>query len=136
MDVKTAFLNGDLDEEIYMVQPEGYVTLGQENKVCKLKRSLYGLKQAPKQWYEKFDHVLVSNGYIVNASNSCVYSKSFGSGYVIIYLYVDDMLILGTTVNIVNDTKNFLSSKFEMKDIGEGDVILGDGFSLCQSQEC
>ena len=50
MDVKTAFLNGDLEEEIYMVQPEGYIAPGQENKVCKLKKSLYGLKQAPKQW--------------------------------------------------------------------------------------
>ena len=55
MDVKTAFLNGDLDEEIYMEQPEGSPTPGQENKVCKLVKSLYGLKQAPKQWHEKFE---------------------------------------------------------------------------------
>nr|GEY76848.1 zinc finger, CCHC-type [Tanacetum cinerariifolium] len=62
MDVKTAFLNGDLDEEIYMKQPEGYVMHGHENKVCKLKKSLYGLKQAPKQWHQKFDDVVLSNG--------------------------------------------------------------------------
>ena len=55
MDVKTTFLNGDLEEEIYMTQPEGCEVPGQENKVCRLKKSLYGLKQAPKQWYEKFD---------------------------------------------------------------------------------
>ena len=75
MDVKIAFLNGDLKKEIYMTQPEGCEAPGQENKVCRLKKSLYGLKQAPKQWYEKFDSSLVQNGFTVNLSNSCVYSK-------------------------------------------------------------
>ena len=78
MDVKTAFLNGDLREEIYVEQPKGYVIQGQENKVCKLRKSLYGLKQAPKQLYEKFDQTLVSDDYIVNSSDTCVYSKLFG----------------------------------------------------------
>ncbi|PNX71449.1 retrotransposon-related protein, partial [Trifolium pratense] len=63
MDVKTAFLNGDLEEEIYMDQPEGFVVPGKENKVCRLVKSLYGLKQAPKQWHEKFDKVMLLNGY-------------------------------------------------------------------------
>ena len=63
MDVKTAFLNGDLNEKVYMEQPEGFVLLGNENKVCKLVKSLYGLKQAPKQWHEKFDHAILSNGF-------------------------------------------------------------------------
>ena len=66
MDVKTAFLNGELDEEIYMEQPEGFVVQGQENKVCKLVKSLYGLKQAPKQWHEKFDHTMLSHGFKIN----------------------------------------------------------------------
>ena len=66
MDVKTAFLNGDLDEEIYMNQPEGFIVSRQEQKVCKLIKSLYGLKQAPKQWHEKFNNTLVSNGFVVN----------------------------------------------------------------------
>ena len=140
MDVKMAFLNGDLEEEIYMDQPEGFVVAGQEANVCKLIKSLYDLKQAPKQWYEKFDRTLVNNGYVVNASNSCVYSKLFGSNCVIICLYVDDMLIFGFNLEVINDTKTFLIAHFEMKDLGEANVILGVkirktefGFSLCQS---
>ncbi|GKC69754.1 zinc finger, CCHC-type containing protein [Tanacetum coccineum] len=97
MDVKTAFLNGDLDEEIYMKQPEGFVMPGHESKVCKLKKSLYGLKQAPKQWHQKFDDVVLSNGFSLNQADKCVYSKFDASGKgVIICLYVDDMLIFGT----------------------------------------
>ena len=66
MDVKMAFLNGELEEEVYMEQPEGFVMKGQEHKVCKLVKSLYGLKQAPKQWHQKFDKVVLANGYKIN----------------------------------------------------------------------
>nr|GEV69454.1 zinc finger, CCHC-type [Tanacetum cinerariifolium] len=69
MDVKTAFLNGDLDVEIYMKQPEGFVMPGHESKVCKLKKSLYGLKQAPKQWNQKFNDVVLSNGFSLNQAD-------------------------------------------------------------------
>ena len=69
MDVKTTFLNGDLDEEIYLDQLQGFVVQGQESKVCKLRKSLYDLKQAPKQWHEKFDNTLISNGFVVNESD-------------------------------------------------------------------
>ena len=105
MDVKTAFLNGDLNEEIYMEQPLGCVVPGQENKVCKLKKSLYGLKQAPKQWYEKFHQTILSFGFEVNGSDACVYSKLFGADCVIICLYVDDMLLFGSHINAINSTK-------------------------------
>ncbi len=125
MDVKTAFLNGDLQEEIYMVQPEGYVVFGQETKVCKLRKSLYGLKQAPKQWHEKFDQVLLGNNFSTTGVDKCVYTKLEGGECVIISLYVDDMLIFGTTLEIVEHTKSFLSSQFDMKDLGEASVILG-----------
>ncbi|KAL0367959.1 UNVERIFIED_CONTAM: Retrovirus-related Pol polyprotein from transposon TNT 1-94 [Sesamum calycinum] len=130
MDVKTAFLNGDLEEEIYMEQPEGFVVPGLESKVCKLRKSLYGLKQAPKQWYEKFDSTLLSNGFKTNASDTCVYTKLFGCDCVIICLYVDDMLIFGSNLQVINETKKFLCSQFDMKDLGEADVILGvlEGF--------
>ncbi|GJT90086.1 zinc finger, CCHC-type containing protein [Tanacetum coccineum] len=126
MDVKTSFLNGDLEEEVYVKQPERFVMPGNEHKVCKLVKSLYGLKQAPKQLHQKFDEVVLSSGFLLNQSDKCVYSKFDSSDKgVIIFLYVDDMLIFGTDQNQVDNTKKFLSSRFSMKDMGEADVILG-----------
>ncbi|GKA07712.1 zinc finger, CCHC-type containing protein [Tanacetum coccineum] len=141
MDVKTTFLNGELEEEVYMNQPQGFIMPGNENKVCKMINSLYGLKQAPKQWHQKFDEVVLSNGYLLNQADKCVCSKFDESGKeVIICLYVDDMLIFGTDQVQVDLTKEFLSSRFSMKDIGEADVILGirikhesNGIAISQS---
>nr|GEY69593.1 zinc finger, CCHC-type [Tanacetum cinerariifolium] len=95
MDVKTAFLNGELDEEVYMNQPQSFITPSNKKKVCKLIKSLYGLKQAPKQWHQKFDEVVLSNGYLLIQADKCVHLK-----------------------------KDFLSSRFSMKDMGDADVIL------------
>ena len=86
MDVKIAFLNVDLDEEVYMDQPEGFVLPGNEKKVCKLVKSLYGLKQAPKQWHEKFDTVILANGFKHNGADKCVYSKFTSEFRVIVCL--------------------------------------------------
>jgi len=124
MDVKTAFLNGELEEEIYMDQPDGFVSKGQEGMVCKLLKSLYGLKQAPKQWHEKFDRTLTSAGFVVNEADRCVYYRYGGAEGVILCLYVDDILIFGTSLNVIKEVKEFLSQNFEMKDLGEADVIL------------
>ncbi|RVW93366.1 Retrovirus-related Pol polyprotein from transposon TNT 1-94 [Vitis vinifera] len=124
MDVKTTFLNGDLNEEVYMEQPEGFVLPGNENKVCKLVKSLYGLKQAPKQWHEKFDHAILSNGFRHNNADKCLYSKTCDDYMVIVCLYVDDMLILSDDMRGIIETKRFLSSTFKMKDLGEVDTIL------------
>jgi len=124
MDVKAAFLNGELEEDMYMRQAEGFVASGQEKKVCKLIRSLYALKQAPKQWHQKFDEVVLSFGLSINESDKCVYSKFEHSKGVIIHLYVDDMLIFCTDLEEVEKTKCFLSSKFSMKDMGEADIIM------------
>ena len=73
MDVKTAFLNGELEEEIYMDQPKGCVVLGDEQKVCMLVKPLYGIKQAPKRLHRKFDHMLISNGFSINDVDKCTY---------------------------------------------------------------
>ncbi|GKB36575.1 zinc finger, CCHC-type containing protein [Tanacetum coccineum] len=141
MDIKTAFLNGVLEEEVYMNQPLGFILPGNENKVCKLIKSLYGLKQAPKQWHQKFDEVVLSNGYLLNQADKFVYSKFDASGKgVIICLYVDDMLIFGTDQVQVDLTKEFLSLRFSLKDMGEADVIMGirikhksNGIAISQS---
>ena len=125
MDVKTAFLNGDLDEEVYMEQPEGFVLSGNEHKVCKLIKSLYGLKQAPKQWHEKFDAIILSNGFVHNIADKCVYLKTCDDYIVIVCLYVDDMLIVSNNIKGIVETKRFLSSTFKMKDLGQVDTILG-----------
>ncbi|KAL0312759.1 UNVERIFIED_CONTAM: Retrovirus-related Pol polyprotein from transposon TNT 1-94 [Sesamum radiatum] len=140
MDVKTAFLNGELDEEIYMEQPEGFVVPGQEKKVCRLVKSLYGLKQAPKQWHEKFDRTMLSNGFKINECDKCVYVKSSHNSFIIVCLYVDDMLIMGSNRDVILTTKRMLTKHFDMKDMGLVDVILGikisktsDGLALSQS---
>ncbi|WJZ84162.1 hypothetical protein VitviT2T_003781 [Vitis vinifera] len=125
MDVKTAFLNGDLNEKVYMEEPEGFVLLGNENKVCKLVKSLYGLKQAPKQWHEKFDLAILSDGFRHNNVDKCLYSKTCDDYIVIVCLYVDDMLILSDDMKGIIETKKFLSSTFKMKDLREVDTILG-----------
>jgi len=124
MDVKTAFLNGELEEEIYMDQPDGFVANGQEGKVCKLLKSLYGLKQAPKQWHENFDKTFTSAGFVVNEADKCVYYRYGGGEGVILCLYVDDILIFGKNINVIKEVKDFLSGNFEMKDMGEANVIL------------
>ena len=140
MDVKTAFLNGDLDEEIYMEQPKGFVAPGQEKKVCKLVKSLYGLKQALKQWHQKFDSIVLANGFKINECDKCIYIKNTVNDYVILCLYVDDMLIVCSDDEMIKSTKAMLSTRFDMKDMGLADVILGvkilrtsDGLVLSQS---
>ena len=140
MDVKTAFLNGDLEEEIYMEQPEGFIVPGQEKKVYKLVKSLYGLKQTPKQWHEKFDNTMITNGFRINECDKCVYIKDTKNGYVILCFYVDDILIVSSDDKMIKSTKNMLNSRFDMKDMGLTNVILGikitrisDGLILSQS---
>ena len=123
-----------------MDQPDGFVMKGQENKVCKLLRSLYGLKQAPKQWHEKFDRTLTSAGFVINETDRCVYYRYGGGAGVILYLYVDDILIFDMNIDAINEVKSFLSKSFDMKDLGEADVILNiklikgeNGITLLQS---
>ena len=119
LDVKTTFLHDDLEEEIYMEQPKGFTIKGKEHLVCRLKKSLYGLKQALRQWYKKFDSFMVDHGYDRIASDHCVFVKKFSNGeFIILSLYVDDMLIVDRDTGKIDKLKKELSKSFEMKDLG------------------
>ena len=110
MDVKTAFLHGELEEEIYMEQPEGFLVKGKEDYVCKLKKSLYVLKQAPRQRCMKFETVTGEQGYKKCSSDHCVFIQRFsGDDLIILLLYVDDILIVGKNVSRIAKLKKELS---------------------------
>jgi transposase InsO family protein len=125
MDVKTAFLNGDIDETIYMVQPENFVSDDAKQMVCKLKKSIYGLKQASRQWYYKFHQVIISYGFEMNLVDDCIYHKFSGSKYIFLVLYVDDILLASNDIDLLHETKRFLARNFEMKDLGDASFVLG-----------
>jgi hypothetical protein len=126
LDVKTAFLHGDLDEEIYMTQPDGFSAPGQEHLVCHLKKSLYGLKQAPRQWYKRFDSFMLAQNYSRSNYDHCIYFKQFSNGsFVYLLLYVDDMLIASHEKSLIDELKAQLNHEFDMKDLGPAKKILG-----------
>nr|KYP40054.1 Retrovirus-related Pol polyprotein from transposon TNT 1-94 [Cajanus cajan] len=115
MDVKTVFLNGDLEEDVYMDQPMGFINKGKEHMVCKLKKSIYGLKQASRQWYLKFNDTIMSFGFKENIVDRCIYLKVSGSKFIFLVLYVDDILLATNDLGLLTETKKFLSRNFEMK---------------------
>jgi len=125
MDVKTTFLNGDLEEEVYMKQPEGFPSSDGEQLVCKLKKSLYGLKQASRQWYLKFHNVISSFGFVENIMDQCIYLKVSGSKICFLVLYVDDILLATNDKGLLHEVKQFLSKNFDMKDMGEASYVIG-----------
>jgi transposase InsO family protein len=125
MDVKTTFLNGDLEEEVYMKQPEGFPSSDGEQLVCKLKKSLYGLKQASRQWYLKFHNVISSFGFVENIMDQCIYLKVSGSKICFLVLYVDDILLATNDKGLLYEVKQFLSKNFDMKDMGEASYVIG-----------
>ena len=125
MDVKTAFLNGILEEEVYMTQPEGFVDPNNVGKVCKLQRSIDGFKQASWSWNLRFDESIKGFGFHRNVEESCVYKKVSGSDVTFLVLYVDDILLIGNSVPMLESVKTWLGQCFAMKDLGEAQYILG-----------
>ena len=141
MDVVSAFLNGDLTEEIYMKQPPGYVQSGKEELVCKLRKSIYGLKQSPRCWNEKLCNHLKSLGFKESGTDPCVFIQSEQNNMKIIAVYVDDLILIAKTSNEIQQMKEGLSNTFKMKDMGQLHYCLGinfevtkQGISLCQKQ--
>lgn len=109
-----------------MEQPESFRVKGKEDYVCQLKKSLYGLKQAPRQWYKKFESIMEEQGYMKTTSDHCVFVQKFSDDdFIILLLYVDDMLIVGRNPSRIDKLKKQLSKFFAMKDLGPTKQILG-----------
>nr|GEX91477.1 retrotransposon protein, putative, Ty1-copia subclass [Tanacetum cinerariifolium] len=123
IDVKTAFLNGYLNEKVYMEQHDSSVNPKYLNRVCKLKRSIYGLKQASRQWNKRFDDEIKKFGFTQNRDEPCVYIKANGSNITFLILYVDDILIIGNSIPMPQSVKTYLGKCFAMKDLGEAAYI-------------
>jgi hypothetical protein len=139
MDVKNAFLNGDLLEEVYMQPPLGYPD--SQNQVCRLRRVLYGLKQAPWAWFAKFSFVVAQQGFTLSSYDLALFIRHTSTGITLILLYVDDMIITGDDIAGIRDLQKFLSQQFEMKDLGTFSYFLGlevtsssDGYYLSQAK--
>lgn len=126
LDVKSAFLNGELKEEVYLEQPEGFVLKGKEHLVCRLKKALYGLKQTPRSWYEKIDSFFLQLGYNRSKNDPNMYTMQDEKGsIVLISLYVDNLFITSDDIALIKEIKQQMSQVFKMKDLGELRYCLG-----------
>ena len=141
-DVKSAFLNGDLEEEVYVSQPQGFVIGDTKNKVYKLNKALYGLKQAPRAWYSKIDSFFQENGFVKSENEPTVFVKKEGKNdFLMVCLYVDDMIYMGSSRALIDEFKSCMMNKFEMSDLGLLQYFLGlevlqkeDGIFVCQKK--
>ncbi|XP_039118171.1 uncharacterized mitochondrial protein AtMg00810-like [Dioscorea cayenensis subsp. rotundata] len=139
MDVKNAFLNGDLHEEVYMTPPSGVAH--QSGEVCKLRKDLYGLKQAPRAWFEKFFTMITSLGFLPSHHDSALFVKCTMACRILLSLYVNDMIITGDDCDGINSLKSELAHCFAMKNLGMLHYFLGievayssKGYLLSQSK--
>lgn len=125
LDVKSAFLNGELQETVYVTQPEGFVKKNKERFVYKLVKALYGLRQAPRAWYARLSKYLESLGFVKCPYEHAVYTKREGGEVLIIGVYVDDLLVTGTSTSIISKFKKQMGEEFDMSDLGKLSYYLG-----------
>ena len=126
LDVKSAFLNGYLEEEIYVEQPQGFVAQGQEDKVLRLKKALYGLKQAPRAWYSRIDSYFTEQGFRRSKREPTLYIKTQGTNdTLIVSLYVDDLIYTSNNEKMIKKFKEDMMKNFEMTDLGLMHYFLG-----------
>ena len=121
---KTAFLNGFIKEELYMMQPEGFVNHKGTNKICKLQWSIYGPVQASRSWNICFDEVIKAFGFIQTNGEACIYKKVSGSSVAFLILYVNDILLIRNNVEFSGKHKVVFERSFSNKDLGEATYIL------------
>ena len=128
LDVKSAFLNGKLQEEVYVEQPEGFVIQGKEDRVYRLHKALYGLKQAPRAWYGEIDGYFTECGFEKSSSEATLYTKTRGENDILIVsIYVDDIVYTGSNQGMLNEFKKDMKEKYEMTDLGLLHHFLGMG---------
>jgi hypothetical protein len=140
MDFKSAFLNGELQEEVYVKQPEGFAVEGQEHKVLRLAKALYGLRQDPRAWNAKLDQTLRALGFTNSNSEHAVYTRGHGSSRLLVGVYVDDLIITGSDASEIDTFKLQMQGQFKMSDLGLLSFYLGievlqreDGICISQS---
>jgi hypothetical protein len=124
IDVKNAFLNGIIEEEVYIEQLEGFETFDRESHVCRLKRELYGMKQAPCAWYTQIDNYFTGLGFTKSEADANLYQIVVEGKILIIMLYVDDLILTGDE-QMIHSCKEDLAKKFEMKNLGLLHYFLG-----------
>ena len=119
MDVKSAFLNGFINEEVYVAQPPGFIDFEKSKHVYKLKKALYGLKQAPKAWYDRLKSFLIKHNYTMGLVDNTLFTKKRESHIIIVQIYVDDIIFRSTSQDMCNDLSKIMHDKFEMSMMGE-----------------
>lgn len=125
LDVKSAFLNGVLQEEVYVLQPEGFEKDGEEHKVYRLLKALYGLRQAPRAWYSQLNKCLIKLGFVKCPYEHAVYCRREGNESLLVGVYVDDILVTGTKLSNIEKFKKQMAGEFNMSDLGKLSYYLG-----------
>ena len=127
LDIKSAFLHGELKEDVYVEQPLGYIRKGEEEKVYKLKKALYGLKQAPRAWYSRIEAYFVNEGFEWCDYEHTLFVKTEKGGkrFLIVSLYVDDLIFIGNDACMFESFKNSMKDEFDMTDLGKMKYFLG-----------
>nr|GFB70183.1 copia protein [Tanacetum cinerariifolium] len=125
MDVKTAFLNGELKEEVYISQPEGFVDQVNPSHVYKLKKALYGLKQAPRAWYDMLSSFLISQQFSKGVVDLTLFTRHAGNDLLLVQIYVDDIIFASTNTTVCDEFANQMTNKFKMSMMGKTSFFLG-----------
>ena len=125
LDIRNAFLNGVLTEEVYMKQPLGFIDPTLPSYMCRLHKSLYGLKQAPKAWYTRLSDFLLSIGFLASKVDSFMFILSYGTNILYLLIYVDDILLTGSNSTMLHRLVQLLSSEFKLRDLGDVHYFLG-----------
>jgi hypothetical protein len=125
MDVKSAFLYGVIQEEVYVSQPSGFESPKYPDRVYKLSKALYGFKQAPRNWYARLKTFLLEHGYVMGSVDKTLFTLNYGTAFLLVHIYVDDIIFGGSSHTLVSRLQEMMESEFQMSLIGELTFFLG-----------